>query len=216
MHGYSILHRDLKSLNILLDDRLRARLADFGLAKVKQETSSQSTVAKGTVLWMAPELFKRRAEITAAADIWSLGMVLWELVSREIPFKDAQNQLQAATWIKDGEKEEIPSDCPADLKAIIESCWNLTPSQRPTAIQVVERLKSLSQSLSSSAQDPSKPDVIADTKDEEMKKLQEKVRQLEIEKASEQKRRQELEKNWNLYNHYHKIDIPLRLRQGRL
>ncbi len=114
LHGYSILHRDLKSLNILLDDRLRAKLADFGLAKVKQETSSQSTIAKGTVLWMAPELFKRKAEVTAAADIWSLGMVLWELAAREIPFKDAQNQLQAMAWIKDGEKEEIPADCPAE------------------------------------------------------------------------------------------------------
>ncbi|MBS0351063.1 MAG: protein kinase, partial [Proteobacteria bacterium] len=112
LHAYSILHRDLKSLNILLDDRLRAKLADFGLAKVKQETSSQSTIAIGTVLWMAPELFKRKAEVTAAADIWSLGMVLWELVTREIPFKDAQNQLQAMGWIKDGEKEEIPGDCP--------------------------------------------------------------------------------------------------------
>ncbi len=204
LHGYSILHRDLKSLNILLDDRLRAKLADFGLAKVKQETSSQSTVAKGTVLWMAPELFKRRAEITTAADIWSLGMVLWELASREIPFKDAQNQLQAATWIKDGEKEEIPSDCPAELKGIIESCWDLTPGKRPTAIQVVDRLKPLvvmseeKQKLpplsSSQTGDQPKLSVTADSKDEEMKKLQEKVRQLEIEKASEQKRRQELEK----------------------
>ena len=143
LHGYSILHRDLKSLNILLDDRLRAKLADFGLAKVKQETSSQSTIAKGTVLWMAPELFKRKAEVTAATDIWSLGMVLWELSSREIPFKDAQNQLQAMGWIKDGEKEEIPTDCPAELKAIIESCWDLTPEKRPIAVQVAERLKPL-------------------------------------------------------------------------
>ncbi len=143
LHGYSILHRDLKSLNILLDDRLRAKLADFGLAKVKQETSSQSTLAKGTVLWMAPELFKRKAEVTAAADIWSLGMVLWELAARQIPFKDAQNQLQAMGWIKDGEKEEIPGDCPPGLKTIIESCWNLMPTERPTAIQVVERLKPL-------------------------------------------------------------------------
>ena len=143
LHAYSILHRDLKSLNILLDDRLRARLADFGLAKVKQETSSQSTIAKGTVLWMAPELFKRKAEVTAAADIWSFGMVLWELLTREIPFKDAQNQLQAMGWIKDGEKEEIPGDCPPGLKAIIESCWDLTPTKRPTAVQVVERLKPL-------------------------------------------------------------------------
>ncbi len=206
LHGYSILHRDLKSLNILLDDRLRAKLADFGLAKVKQETSSQSTMAKGTVLWMAPELFKRRAEITAAVDIWSLGMVLWELASREIPFKDAQNQLQAATWIKDGEKEEIPNDCPAELKAIIESCWDLTPVKRPTAIQVVDRLKPLivvsdeKQKLppptSSQAENQLKPGAPTDSKDEEMKKLQEKVRQLELEKAKEEKRRKDLEEKY--------------------
>ena len=147
LHSYHILHRDLKSLNILLDDRLRAKLADFGLAKVKQETSSQSTAAKGTVLWMAPELFKRKTEVTEAADIWSLGMVLWELATREIPFKDAQNQLQVIGWLKDGEKEEIPVDCPAELKSIIESCWDLTPTKRPTAIQVMESLKPLVPSI---------------------------------------------------------------------
>ncbi len=180
LHGYSILHRDLKSLNILLDDRLRAKLADFGLAKVKQETSSQSTIAKGTVLWMAPELFKRKAEVTAAADIWSMGMVLWELAAREIPFKDAQNQLQAMGWIEKGEKEEIPVDCPAELKLIIESCWDLTPTNRPTAVQVVERLKPLvtsdekqktSQLLPSLVKEPPKPSTTADSKNEKMKEI---------------------------------------------
>ncbi len=180
LHAYSILHRDLKSLNILLDDRLRAKLADFGLARVKQETSSQSSLAKGTVLWMAPELFKRKAEVTAAADIWSLGMVLWELSTREIPFKDAQNQLQAMGWIKDGEKEEIPVDCPVELKLIIESCWDLTPTNRPTAVQVVERLKPLgtsdekqktSQLLPSLVKEPPKPRTTADSKNEKMKEI---------------------------------------------
>jgi serine/threonine protein kinase len=205
LHGYSILHRDLKSLNILLDDRLRAKLADFGLAKVKQETSSQSTIAKGTVLWMAPELFKRKAEVTEAADIWSLGMVLWELASREIPFKDAQNQLQAMGWIKDGEKEEIPSDCPAELKPIIESCWDLMPSQRPTVIQVVERLKrlvtsdekqKLSQPVFSSVEGQPKPGVTADSKDDEMKKLLNEVMRLKLEKEKEARRRLQAEKKW--------------------
>jgi serine/threonine protein kinase len=113
-----------------LDDRLRARLANFGLV-----------IEKETMLWMAPELFKRTVEVTAAADIWSLGMVLWELASREIPFKNAQNQLQAMGWIKDGKKEEIPSGCPSELKTMIERYWDLTPMKRPTAGQLVEHLK---------------------------------------------------------------------------
>ncbi len=69
LHGYPILHRDLKSLNILLDNNLRAKLADFGLAKVKHESSSQSSVAKGTVLWMAPELFDDEPKMTTASDV---------------------------------------------------------------------------------------------------------------------------------------------------
>ncbi len=202
LHAYSILHRDLKSLNILLDDRLRARLADFGLAKVKQETSSQSTIAKGTVLWMAPELFKRKAEVTAAADIYSFGMVLWELVTREIPFKEAQNQLQAMGWIKDGEKEEIPGDCPPGLKTLIESCWDLTPTKRPTAGQVVERLKPLvigqeqkiQTPVSSTAPESPKPAQVASSNDEEMKKLLAEVMRMKLEKAEDERRRVEFEK----------------------
>ncbi len=200
LHAYSILHRDLKSLNILLDDRLRAKLADFGLAKVKQETSSQSSLVKGTVLWMAPELFKRKAEVTAAADIWSLGMVLWELSTREIPFKDAQNQLQAMGWIKDGEKEEIPGDCPPRLKTIIESCWDLTSTKRPTASQVVEQLKPLLISQEQKAQRPvsttkeSRVLTLADPEDGEMKKFQAEVMQLKLKEAEDERQRVESEK----------------------
>jgi serine/threonine protein kinase len=202
LHAYSILHRDLKSLNILLDDRLRARLADFGLAKVKQEASSQSTIAKGTVLWMAPELFKRKAEATTAADIYSLGMVLWELVTREIPFKDAQNQLQAMSWIKDGEKEKIPSDCPPALKTIIESCWDLTPTKRPTAGQVVDKLRLLVTDEKEKLRiptsipmvEPPKTTVMASTKDEEMEKLRAEVMQMRIKETENERQRLRFEK----------------------
>lgn len=155
LHERNILHRDLKSRNILLDDRLRAKLTDFGLSKIKQETtaSQQTFTVKGTAQWMAPELFKRGAIWTTAVDIYSLGMVLWELVTREIPFKDAQDQVQLIGWITGGEKEAIPENCPLGLKSLIESCWE-SPDKRPKAVQAAEILKPL---LSAATAEEKKP-----------------------------------------------------------
>ncbi|HXW60352.1 MAG TPA: protein kinase, partial [Myxococcota bacterium] len=146
LHGYNILHRDLKSLNVLLDDRLRAKLSDFGLSKIKKETSSQSVqAAKGTVQWMAPELFNRvGGAATKASDIYSFGMVLWELVTRTLPFAEAENQMVVIGWIQAGQKESIPKDCPPLLKTLISDCWS-APLKRPRVAQVITRLKPLSQ-----------------------------------------------------------------------
>ena len=127
LHEYKILHRDLKSLNILLDDRLRAKLADFGLAKVKNETSSQSSVAKGTVLWMAPELFDDEPKMTTASDIYSFGMVLWELLTRKLPYTKANNQMVAARWIEKGIKEVIPNECHLDSNLSLNRVGNPNP-----------------------------------------------------------------------------------------
>ncbi len=197
LHGYHILHRDLKSMNILLDDRLRAKLADFGLAKVKHETSSQSSIAKGTVLWMAPELFDEEPKMTAASDIYSFGMVLWELVTRILPYAKAPNQMVAARWIEKGKKEDIPGDCPPKLKAIIESCWDLTPAKRPTAIQVAERLKPLvTTEEQKQPSTPPAPSPKEDTHEREMQKLKAEIEQLKL--AHEQQLRAAAEEKQRL------------------
>jgi len=145
LHAENIVHRDIKSMNVLLNEHSKACLADFGLARVKTETlsvTSRSSQAAGTVRWMAPELFKRRAVYTRKSDMYSLGITLWELASRKIPFQDSASNDVVPMWVKDGEREDIPEDCPAKLASVIKVCWDGDPGLRPDAQDVAEFLMS--------------------------------------------------------------------------
>ncbi len=142
LHSEGVLHRDLKSLNVLLDDRMRAKLTDFGLSRVKTESvASTRQQSVGTLMWMAPELFKRKAKYTQGADVYSYGMILWELASRKIPYADAASPAVIAQWIQAGETEEIPADCPETFGQVVKTCWAMEPESRPTAAKVVEQLR---------------------------------------------------------------------------
>jgi serine/threonine protein kinase len=144
LHTENILHQDLKSLNVLLDNQYRAKLADFGLSKIKRESSRTTSVpvqSVGTLPWKAPELLKRGPKYNAACDMYSLGMTLWELSSGKLPFADAQDNDQIVAWVLQGEQETISPETPEYLKATIQACWSLVPTRRPTATQVVSALK---------------------------------------------------------------------------
>ena len=142
LHKENILHRDLKSLNVLLNDQMRAKLTDFGLAKIKNESSSVTgSQVVGTLQWMAPELFKRKAVYAKEADIYSFGITLWELVARKTPFEDAQNQALIKQWVLEGEREDIPEECPPKLARLIKFCWMQESTARPTADEAVMQLK---------------------------------------------------------------------------
>ena len=144
LHQRGILHRDLKSLNVLLDMNFRAKLADFGLSTLK--LSSASTTAggqKGTPRWMSPELFKRGAKATTASDLYALAMIFWELITRQIPFADAPNQEVALHWITLGEQEKIPEGTPEEFEAMILEGWHKDPNQRPSAAALAKRLDTL-------------------------------------------------------------------------
>ncbi len=139
-----ILHRDLKSHNILLDKRDRAKISDFGLAKVRSVTSTLTTHrAVGTVRWCAPELLGLRPKFTTAADVYSYGIILWELIARKTPFEDQPNDQIIINAVIAGEREEIPLNCPFVWKEIIESCWQQAPESRPTSEIVLARFLSL-------------------------------------------------------------------------
>lgn len=142
LHEKQIIHANLKSKNVLLDSHQHVKLSDFGFHQTKLESSqsqAQTNILAATIRWQAPELFKRGAKPNTTSDIYSTGMILWEIAARKIPYKDAPNEITAMGWIKDGEQETIPSDCPyAD---IINRCWSSRVGDRPDAYNLVTLLR---------------------------------------------------------------------------
>ena len=157
LHSKGILHRDLKSHNILLDKNENAKITDFGLAKVKLEISSSSSKSSkatvGSIRWRAPELVDfPPAETSTVTDVYSLGMILWELASRKLPYSYSSDETVVRGWIAGNKKEKIPEDCPKALAEIIQECWS-APDKRPKASEIVSRLEQLLKELEKEAKE---------------------------------------------------------------
>jgi hypothetical protein len=139
LHNHEMVHCDLKSLNILLDVNYRARISDFGLSKVKLDTSF-STVSGGSTRWMAPELFEEGAKSTKAADVFAYGVVLWELGSRKFPFATTRNEAVPMLVCR-GKREEITKDTPPSMARLIAKCWDGRAESRPKIDEAVKTLQ---------------------------------------------------------------------------
>mmetsp|Transcript_4446 Transcript_4446/g.7584 ORF Transcript_4446/g.7584 Transcript_4446/m.7584 type:complete len:91 (-) Transcript_4446:223-495(-) len=85
MHHIGIVHRDIKSHNILIDDSFHVKVCDFGLAKFTADLNKGSMQYAGTPTYMAPELFLKRS-YDQSVDVYAYGCLLWEILNREVPF----------------------------------------------------------------------------------------------------------------------------------
>lgn len=138
----TIVHRDLKSSNLLVDKNWNVKVADFGLSRLKVETFLSTKTGKGTPQWMAPEVLRNEPS-NEKSDVYSFGVVLWELVTEKIPWDNLNiMQVIGAVGFMD-QRLEIPSGMDPQWASMIESCWDSDPQRRPSFQELLERLRGM-------------------------------------------------------------------------
>jgi serine/threonine protein kinase len=135
----TLLHGDLKSLNVLVDKAMNSKVSDFGLTRFK---SSDGTNNVGSLFWAAPEVI-RGEPYTNKSDVYSFGIVLYEIVTRKQPYIDLDvDPLAVASAVVLGRaRPALPAWCPSSIEALMKLCWDQVPASRPEFRDVLERLQ---------------------------------------------------------------------------
>uniref|UniRef100_A0A8C7UNB7 Mitogen-activated protein kinase kinase kinase 12 n=1 Tax=Oncorhynchus mykiss TaxID=8022 RepID=A0A8C7UNB7_ONCMY len=151
LHLHKIIHRDLKSPNMLITHDDLVKISDFGTSKELIDKSMKMSFA-GTVAWMAPEVI-RNEPVSEKVDIWSFGVVLWEMLTGEVPYKDVDSS--AIIWGVGNNSLNlpIPKSCPDGFKILLRQCWNCKPRNRPSFRQILLHLDIASADVLSTPQE---------------------------------------------------------------
>ena len=143
-----VLHRDLKSANVLVDESSRPKICDFGLSK--EENADAFTVSApsvhGTIAWSPPETLRGQA-CTGASDVYSFGIILYELLTRKIPYRNLQMAEVVIGVLSASNLRPSMIGCEGVLgQDVMEKAWNVEPKTRPTFTQIVVDLDIVLQS----------------------------------------------------------------------
>ncbi|XP_057516750.1 serine/threonine-protein kinase STY13-like [Amaranthus tricolor] len=139
VHQLGLIHRDLKSDNLLIFGDKSIKIADFGVARIEVQTEGM-TPETGTYRWMAPEMIQHRP-YTQKVDVYSFGIVLWELITGSLPFQNMTAVQAAFAVVNKGVRPIIPHDCLPVLTEIMTRCWDPNPDVRPPFSDVVKMLE---------------------------------------------------------------------------
>ncbi|KAK3118998.1 hypothetical protein QOZ80_9BG0712150 [Eleusine coracana subsp. coracana] len=150
LHKKNIVHFDLKSDNLLVNlrdpQRPICKVSDLGLSKVKYKTLISGGV-RGTLPWMAPELLNGSSNLVSEkVDVFSFGIVLWELLTGKEPYADLHYGTIIGGIVNNTLRPPVPDTCDSEWRALMEQCWATEPSERPSFTEVVNRLRSMAAS----------------------------------------------------------------------
>jgi len=144
LHGADpqIVHRDLKPSNLLVDKHGQIKVCDFGLSAIKpaNESLKDKDTIPGTPLWMPPEVMMGKL-VTEKADVYSYAIVLWEIITQQVPFPDMTSfpKFRQAVCLKnvrpplDDVKQE-------SIKKLLEECWHRNPEVRPSFEDIIKKI----------------------------------------------------------------------------
>lgn len=142
LHKNKIIHRDLKSLNILLDSNCLPKIIDFGISRFHGEENELVTSTIGTPHWMAPEMFNS-THYDNKVDVYAYGILLWEMLTEGTPF-EGMNAFQIMSAVcQNNLRPELPENTPTGLANLINACWAPDPADRPDFVQIYNYFASL-------------------------------------------------------------------------
>ncbi|KAL5079489.1 hypothetical protein RYX36_007910 [Vicia faba] len=144
-----IVHRDLKSPNLLVDKNWVVKVCDFGLSRMKHSTFLSSRSTAGTAEWMAPEMLRNEPS-NEKCDVYSFGVILWELSTLQQPWR-GMNSMQVVGAVGfQYRRLDIPDDMDPAIADIIRKCWQTDSKARPTFAEILAALKPLQKPITGS------------------------------------------------------------------
>ncbi|KAA3459683.1 serine/threonine-protein kinase HT1-like [Gossypium australe] len=137
-----IVHRDVKTENMLLDKTRTVKIADFGVARVEASNPNDMTGETGTLGYMAPEVLNGNP-YNRKCDVYSFGICLWEIYCCDMPYPDLSFSEVTSAVVRQNLRPEIPRCCPSSLANVMKRCWDANPDKRPEMDEVVSMLEAI-------------------------------------------------------------------------
>ncbi|KAH0706389.1 hypothetical protein KY285_012277 [Solanum tuberosum] len=142
LHSEKIVHRDVKTENMLLDRNRTLKIADFGVARVEASNPNDMTGETGTLGYMAPEVLNGNP-YNRKCDVYSFGICLWEIYCCDMPYPDLSFSEVTTAVVRQNLRPEIPRCCPSSLGNVMKRCWDASPDKRPEMDEVATLLETI-------------------------------------------------------------------------
>ncbi|XP_052187954.1 serine/threonine-protein kinase STY13-like isoform X1 [Diospyros lotus] len=142
LHSKKVVHRDVKTENMLLDSHRTLKIADFGVARVEAQNPRDMTGETGTLGYMAPEVLDGKP-YNRKCDVYSFSICLWEIYCCDMPYPDLSFAEVSSAVVRQNLRPEIPRCCPNSLGSIMRKCWDADPEKRPEMDEVVRLLEAV-------------------------------------------------------------------------